>query len=388
MKVKKKYKILIGVIVLIIVIRLILPYVVLHYANQRLAHMDGYYGHIEDIDLALIRGAYVINEIYLNKVDSGSSRQQTKFFTSQSIDLSLEWRALFHGSIVGELVFNYPELIFTKDKTELSDVKKDTTDFRKLLEDFMPLKINRFEINHGDIHYTDNTSDPPVDVSLKETHILAQNLKNVIEDKVELPATVDATASAYEGSLNFNMRLNPLARNPAFDLNAELKNTNLVLLNGFLKAYGNFDVHRGKFGLFTEMAAKDGRFKGYVKPLIIDLDVVGPEDRHDSFFNKIWERLIGAAGMIFKNHKKNQVATKLEMEGAYSNPDQHVFGAILEVLRNAFIHALLPSVDNQISINSIKPEEKKEKKNIFQKVFGSGDKKKPKAEPSKDKKQK
>lgn len=371
---KKKYKILIGVVILLITIRLILPYVILHYANKTLANMKGYYGHIDDIDLSIYRGAYIINDIYLNKVDS-VSKKQTPFFKSRDIDLSIEWRALFHGSIVGELTFDAPELVFTKDKADLTDVKKDTTDFRKLLKDFMPLKVNRFEVNGGTIRYIDRTSTPKVDIALKQTHILALNLKNVIDEKVELPSTVTAQANAYEGTLNFNMKLNALADNATFDLNAEIKNTNLVLLNDFLKAYGNFDVHRGKFGLYTEMAAKDGKFKGYVKPIIKDLKVVGPEDRHDEFFNKVWEQIIGAAGVTLKNQKKDQVATKVNIEGSFKNPKTNTLDAIWEVLRNAFIQALLPEIDNTISINSVNTATPEDKKNILQKIFSSDKKK-------------
>jgi len=370
---KKKYKILISVVVLLIIIRIILPYVVLHYANKALANVKGYYGHIDDIDLSIYRGAYIINDIYLNKVDS-VSKQQTPFFKSRDIDLSLEWGALFHGSIVGELTFDSPELIFTKDKADLTDVKKDTTNFSKLLKNLMPLKINRFEVNDGTIRYADNTSTPKVDIALKQTHILALNLKSVIDDKVELPSTVTAQANAYEGTLSFNMKLNALADNATFDLNAEIKNTNLVLLNGFLKAYGNFDVHRGNFGLYTEMAAKDGKFKGYVKPIIKDLKVVGIEDRHDTFFNKVWEQIVGAAGEIFRNQKKDQIATKVNMEGSFKNPKTKTLDAIWEVLLNAFVQALLPEVDNTISINSVKTKTPQDKRNSLQRIFSSGKK--------------
>ena len=371
---KKIYKILIGIAVLLIIIRLILPYVVLHYANKTLANMKGYYGHIDDIDLSIYRGAYIINDIYLNKLDSVSNKQ-TDFFKSKNIDLSIEWGALFHGSIVGELVFESPQLIFTKDKTDLSDVKKDTTDFRKLLKDFMPLKLNRFEVNNGDLHYTDNSATPKVDVSLKQTHILTLNLRSVTDDKVELPSTVTAQASVYEGTLNFDMKLNALADNATFDLNAELKNVNLVLLNGFLKAYGNFDVTRGNFGLYTEMAAKDGKFKGYVKPVIKDLKVVGPQDRKDSFLQQVWEHIVGAAGAILKNQRKDQVATKVPMEGNFKNPQTNTIDAVWEVLKNAFVQALIPSVDNEISINSVKTDKPEDKKNLLQRVFSSGKKK-------------
>jgi hypothetical protein len=374
---KRKYKILIGVVILLITIRLILPYVVLHYANKTLANMKGYYGHIDDINLSIYRGAYIIKHIYLNKVDS-VSKKQTEFFKSRNIDLSLEWGALFHGSIVGELIFDSPELIFTKDKAEIGDVKKDTTDFRILLKALMPLKVNRFEVNDGAIHYADNTSKPKIDISLKQTHILALNLTNVTNNKVELPSSVTAQASVYEGSLNFTMKLNALAANATFELNAEIKNTNLVLLNDFLKAYGNFDVNRGTFSLYTEMAAKDGKFIGYVKPFITDLKVLGSQDKHDSFFHKIWESLVGAVGFVFKNQNKDQLATKVTIKGNFKNPKTNTLEAVWEVLRNAFIQALMPSIDNEININSVNSVKSESKKNILQKIFSSDKKKEDK----------
>ena len=365
---KKKYKILIVIVALLIVIRIILPYVVLHYANKTLADMKGYFGHIEDIDLSIYRGAYTINDIYLNKVDT-VTKKQTDFFKAKNIDLSVEWGAIFHGSIVGELEFDSPVLIFTKDKVELSDVNKDTTDFHKLLKDFMPLKVNRFEVFNGDLRYADNTSKPKVDVALKQTHILALNLSNATDDKVALPSTVTANASVYEGTLTFDMKLNALNEHPTFDLNADIKNTNLVLLNDFLKAYGNFDVNKGTFGLYTEMAAKDGKFKGYVKPFIKDLDVVGPQDKSDNFFNKVYEQIVGAAGVIFKNQKKDQVATKVDIEGDFKNPKINILDAVWEVLRNAFIQALIPSIDHEISLKSVDKEKPEDKKNLFQRIL-------------------
>jgi hypothetical protein len=371
---KLKFKILIGVVLLLIVIRLILPYVVLHYANRTLATMKGYYGHVEDIDLSIYRGAYIIKNIYLNKIDP-ISKKQTQFFKSRDIDLSIEWKALFHGSIVGKLLFESPVLIFTKDKVELGAIRKDTTDFRKLLKNFMPLKVNRFEVDDGALHYVDPTSKPNVDVSLKKTHILALNLSNAINKKVELPSTITAHASMYEGTLDLNMKLNALAENPTFDLKTEIKNTNLVLLNDFLKAYGKFDVDRGNFSLYTEMAAKGGNFKGYVKPIIKDLKVLGPKDKNDGLFHLMWESIVGGAGFVLKNQKADQVATKVPMEGTFKNPQTNTLEAIWEVLRNAFIQALVPNIDYEININSVKSVKPEDKRNFLQKIFSPGKKK-------------
>lgn len=368
---RRPVKILLIILGILLIIRLILPSVVLHYANKTLANMNGYYGHIEDIDLAIIRGAYTIDSIYLNKVDTISNKQ-THFFSAQEIELSVEWKALFHGSIVGELVFDRPALKFSKDKVEPKDLRNDSTDFRKLLDDFMPLQVNRFEINHGQIQYIDQFASPRVDIKMTDVNVLALNLKNSYDSTVLLPATVRADADIYEGTLDFNMKLNPLADQPTFDMNAELKDTNLVLLNDFFKAYANIDVNKGSFGMYTEVAAKQGAFTGYVKPIVKGLDVYGPEDKQDNVFRKIWEALAGGASEVLENQPQDQFATKIPFEGRLDDPKANIWITIANVLQNAFINALQPSIDNEITIGSVE-RKKKEKKTFLQKVFGKKD---------------
>jgi hypothetical protein len=364
-------KILVVIIILLAIVRIALPHVLLYYANKSLSNMKGYHGHIEDIDLALYRGAYKIDSIYLNKVDS-VSKNETPFFSSDHIDLSIEWKAIFHGSIVGELVFESPTLIFTKEKVEPSTLKKDSADFKDLLNGFMPLQVNRFEINQGMIRYADQGSTPPVDIAMTNVHALAQNLRNSYDSTVLLPAKVNATASVYGGVLSFNMKLNPLADQATFDLNTELTDTNLIELNEFFQAYAKVDVNNGVFGMYAEAAAKDGKFTGYVKPIIKDLDILGKEDRDDNIFRKMWEGFVGAVGQVFKNQSKDQVATKVSFQGDFDNPNTDVLSAVFNVLRNAFIQALQPAIDNEINIMVVaKPDEKKP--TFLQRVFGKRD---------------
>lgn len=364
---------LIALVALIVVIRLILPYVVLHYANKSLANMDGYYGHIEDIDLAIVRGAYKIDSIYLNKADTITGKQ-TPLFASSVIDLSVEWKALLKGSIVGELVFERPYLVFTKDKVEPKEILRDSADFRKVLDKFMPLSINRCELRNGKVEYKDLSSVPEVGIEMTNLHLLAQNLRNSYDSSSILPATVNATAHVYEGQLRLDAKLNPLADAPTFDMSAELKNTNLVKLNDLFQAYAKIDVNKGRFGLYTEVAAKDKAFVGYVKPLIQDLDILGKEDRKDNLIQKLWEAAAGGAGQIFKNRRKDQVATKIPFKGSLDDPKTNIWLALTNILQNAFIQAIQPSIDNEINIGSVKTE-KEEKKTFLQKVFSKDDKK-------------
>lgn len=61
--------------------------------------MDEYTGKVEDIDIALIRGAYVIDGIEILKRDTGQTAavDTVPFFSCPNIDLSIHWKALFEG---------------------------------------------------------------------------------------------------------------------------------------------------------------------------------------------------------------------------------------------------------------------------------------------------
>lgn len=366
--------ILVSLIVLLIVLRLLLPPLVLNYVNKRLAALEEYYGHVEDIDIALIRGAYTINNIKLEKIERKTKKRDSiPFFVSPEIDLSVEWKSLFKGSIVGEIVVEEPVLNFVKGKHKGEDVKADTADFRDLIRDLMPLTVNHFDIHKGQIHYIDQNQQPVIDVMMTDIEGYADNLSNVNDSNKVLPASLKATATAYDGTLELNVRFNVLEKKPTFDLNATMTHVNMTKLNDFFKAYGNFDVKKGDFGLYTEFAAKDGGFNGYVKPIIKDLDVVQLTKEEGNTGQVLWETLVASVAEVFQNQRKEQFATKVPIEGKFDNPEVGLWTAINYVLRNAFVFALKPSIDNTINIGKVEPEGAPEKKTFLQKVFGKKD---------------
>jgi hypothetical protein len=384
-KSKKKRRIIIwgSILIVLIIIRLLLPTIILHYANKTLANLKDYRGHVDDIDISLYRGAYQIDGFYLNKFDSATSKQ-TEFFKIARTDLSIHWDAILDGKIVGEITFLAPTLLFKKDKTEIQQVAKDTNDFRKVLKSFMPLKLNRVVIHKGSIHYIDETSSPKIDISMNETEAVATNLRNSEGTDEKLPSTLKANAKSYGGSLSLDMKLDGLKKQPTLDLTAEIENADLTKLNDFFKAYGKFDVSAGTLGLYTEFAAADGKFKGYVKPLIKGLKVVGPEDKKDKFPQKAKEAVFGLVGKAVTNPKKKQVATKVNIEGTFKETDVNTGEAIWELLRNAFIEALMANVDNEINIESAQAADGEvDKPGFFKRVFTSKAKREEKAEEQK-----
>ena len=67
---RKRFLVPVIILVLLVGLRLALPYLVKNYVNKVLADIPGYYGQVEDIDLSLITGSYTIDQLYLNKVNA------------------------------------------------------------------------------------------------------------------------------------------------------------------------------------------------------------------------------------------------------------------------------------------------------------------------------
>ncbi len=374
-KMTRTRKILLVVVTVLLIFRMLLPYIVLNYVNKKLANLTDYYGHVRDIDISLYRGAYIINDILLEKRESKDS---LPFFQSSAIDLSVQWKAIFNGKVVGEIYVKEPILNFVKGKHKDEDMKQDTSDFKDLIKALLPLTINHFEIDNGQVHYLDPSASPRVDVAMKELYVYANNLSNVTDKSKPLPSNISANGKAYAGSFNLNADFDGLNKVPTFDLNAEVKDVNLVELNGFLQAYGNFEVKKGSFGLYSEFAAKEGNFGGYVKPILKDMSIVkGTGDLKQM----IWEAIVAGGASILTNHNTDELATKVPISGKFNDPSINIWKAISLVLRNAFIHALKPSIDNTISINQLEDEKKK---TFLEKIFGDGKKKKKDVKSSKD----
>lgn len=367
-KVSRKTLITLGVIIgILIIFRLFLPTIVLHYVNKQLSQLEEYYGHVDDIDIRLWRGAYVIDGIVIRKKETAENKvtDTIPFFDADEIDLSVQWKALFEGKVVAEIYVEKPVLNFVKDAHKGEDAKADTADFKKLIDDLVPLTINRFEINNAQIHYIDPTSQPKVDIFLDELQVVAENLTTKPNPNDTLPASLQARGNTYGGSFAVNVRLNALADNPTFDMNAEVNKLDMVGLNDFMRAYGNFDVKKGEFNLYTEFAAKKGRFGGYVKPLVKDLDIVQWEKEEGDFPQILWETLVAGSAELIENQKEDQLGTKVTIENTFDNPDIGIWGAVSYLLRNAFLQALYPAIDNTIDFNNMQENEKGFFKRLF-----------------------
>src|SRR5690348_8251686 len=82
-----------SLIVILIGLRIALPSILLRFVNRELQTIPGYTGRVDDIDVHLIRGAYTIRSVRLDKT---GGKIPVPFFSADALDLSVEWGALFH----------------------------------------------------------------------------------------------------------------------------------------------------------------------------------------------------------------------------------------------------------------------------------------------------
>ncbi|HEY3762661.1 MAG TPA: DUF748 domain-containing protein [Verrucomicrobiae bacterium] len=343
---------LIVIILVLVVVRLALPHFIKHYVNAQLQKSKDYAGHVDGISLSLWRGAYEIKGVNIFK-RNGQVREP--FFSAPSLDLSLEWGALFHGHIVAQIYMEQPKLNFVKGPTVEQSQSGENTPWNQMLQDLAPFKLNRMDVHDGEIHYKDDYSSPKVDIYFSELGASATNLSNAQNQKLALPAGIVADAKTIgNGHMNFNLQFNPMAAAPVYQLQASLTNVDLPALNDFMRAYGEFDVARGSFAMFTSIAATNQAYEGYVKVLFNHLDVFEwQKERHKNILKIFWEAIVGTASTVLRNQVKDQLATTVPISGVYTNSSVDIMSTIGTLLRNAFVRALLPKFDQKVTTKEV-----------------------------------
>jgi hypothetical protein len=150
------------------------------------------------------------------------------------------------------------------------------------------------------------------------------------------------------GRTNATMSFKPTPKGPDFDVLLKLEDTDMKTMNPLLRQYGKFDVVEGKFSLYSELRARTGRVTGYVKPLFKDVKAFDPEqDRDKGFVRRLYERIVTGVSKILKNPPRDEVATKVDVDGRIDNPNTSTLQAIANLLRNAFIEAILPGLERE-----------------------------------------
>lgn len=209
------------------------------------------------------------------------------------------------------------------------------------------VNIEELRIQDGSVGYFNETVSPGYRLFLSNADVLVRRLTNQATPE---PAEVRIDGRFMgSGHTQMTSRFRPVAKVPEFDMSLEINNTDLPALNDVFRAYGNFDVKEGKFSFFSELHAANGSVQGYIKPLFENMKVYDLEkDRDKPLFHQLYEVILGGVAALLENDR-SQVATKAEVAGRIDNPNVRTWQAILNLLRNAFVQAIRPGLDAQLT---------------------------------------
>jgi hypothetical protein len=339
--------------------RLYLPTFAKNHVNKVLNDLPGYQGSVDDIDIALIRGAYVVRNLQLKRLDA---KTDVPFLSIPQADISIEWRALFNGKIVSEIHLIGPQLIYVfEDQMQQGQQEPDTNDWTRALEDLVPIDINHLSVENGRLGLVKVNADPTLDIYMDQLQLTADNLQLVKSEEQNLTSPIQGTAVTIgQGQTKLKGRVNIIKKIPDMDISLSIENIDVTALNSLILHYANVDFSSGQLDIYSEAAVADGYLKGYLKPLLTDAKLI---DQGDGFFKKLWEGVVGVFNFIFKNQSTDKVATKIPFEGDLDNVEAGAWQTFVNILKNAWVKAFQDNIDEDIDFSDVKDKVEEQDKN-------------------------
>ncbi len=328
-------------------IRAALPFVVKWYVNKSLASLDEYMGHVEEIDLFILAGSYTIKDLSIKKIENDT---EMPFIRIPETNLSIQWKALFNGELVSEIVCRNPEINFAFSDSQEETQTGVEEDWTVLLKDLMPIKLNRFQIIEGKINLVNIISTPATDVTFANFNAELTNISNVEDKDVLLPTPVVATANVegLGGNFDFKAHMNLLKTIPDFEYDMRLIDMQAVKLNPMAEHFANLNFEKGQVSLISEMAVQNGKLKGYLKPIGNDIQIFQFNEEKKRTLSRFFTELFADTGkVILNNKKKDQVASRIPLEGTLENTSSDFWPILFSSLKNAYIEAFQKTVEEK-----------------------------------------
>lgn len=345
---------------LIIIAIIALPFVVRAVVNKALRKMDGYIGQLDRLQINLVKSTIQLQDIRISK--DTDLEHASPVLLIPAITIGFKWKPLLRKILDLNIVVNHPQALFVAEELlppedTSSTHSRELQSLKNSIEKLTAFRIT-LDVRDGTVRYVNRHSK--LDITVRELNFAIHNFSN--RAALSNSCRIIGKGLLYEGRGAVEVTLLPLEPTLTMDLNLELQSINLVLLNHLLIKYGKVDLTKGTLDLYAEVAVAGNSFKGYVKPLLKDLDFISAEDRGDNLFRKVWERLIAGFYNILENNRSKQVVAKIPLEGRLDDPHVRVGVVMMSILRNAFVKALTPSFDDIINFSSIwNPKETNQK---------------------------
>jgi hypothetical protein len=252
------------------------------------------------------------------------------------------------SAAIGGIDVDYVHLAETtaREKKTAKQVKETAKQAVKHTESKVFVRL--LTISNSRFAYTNKTSNPNYTLYMEGVEAKVENFSNQF---AQGPAKVSMTGKFMgTGDTKITGTFRSEARSPDFNLNVAIRNTQMPPMNDLFRAYGKFDIKSGTFSLFSELTVKNNAVNGYVKPLFENLQVTDERTpKEKGVFHKLYIGIVKGLTELLKNPETKAVATQTPISGRLGGTRTNTWQAIVNLVRNAFVRAILPGFERQAS---------------------------------------
>jgi hypothetical protein len=355
---------LVTLAVLLAVGWILAPFAIQYYLNHRVfKDMGNYTGRVDDVDLNLLRGSYVLRDLVLWRK---GGNQQVPFFRVEALSIALSWEALLRGAILASVEVDEGELNFLDAENPQKRQSGLGTNWLSVLDELLPTQLHRLEIHRSTVTFQNLDVRPKVDIKAENLEAVVTNLTNVKDESGRRVATATATANLLQGAyFKADARFDPFDFDD-FVFAAEMHDISLPQINDLTNSYLNIDFEDGSGEFYMEVEAVDGQLRGYAKPLFQNVNILSwrqdVEEQNDNPLQLIWEGLLGFFKTLLTNADTKTVATQIDIRGTLDKTEVSSWKAVAGIIKNAFVEALQARFEELTPLTRSDEEKRQEKK--------------------------
>lgn len=229
--------------------------------------------------------------------------------------------------------------------------RADATALAKKAKDkpLLVVNVKQGKVLDSEFGFVNQAASPDYRVFVTEVNANLENFSSRLRELQGDDAVVKVTGRLMgTGRTVIAGTFRPEKPAPDFDLGVQIVKTDMKSFNDVLRAYADFDVHRGNLSFFSELSIREGQVSGYLKPIFRDVEVYDPhQDKEKGWSKQLYESVIVGIVELLKNSTNEQVAADAVVTGPLPNPSVDTWQVLSTLIQNAFFKAILPGLERE-----------------------------------------
>lgn len=309
-----RYKIIILVCALIILVRLFLPLGIRYSINRHLKYdMQNYSASIEDFGISFYKGSYYIEGLRVWKNDRAD--YDPLLYVSR-IEVSILSHLLLEQKILGSLEVTQAKLNLIDSILSGNQQFGDGNDWRQFFYKLIPLDLESIKVTESDLTFLNRDYKKTVQISLDKIFLSAINIHNTERVRRKLPSQLIFSARIQrDGWLRGSVQFDALGDLPSLNAKLNVTSLNLSKLNTTFILYGPYYFLNGEMNLYSQVFLTEGNLRGYLTPFFKDVDAVKVTWNNRIAKNYLSESVQGLGSLVLDKPMKKAQGRRYGFKG-------------------------------------------------------------------------